>query len=377
MKLVNNKTSRKPNTPVNGAGYWLLFARSAFLILLSFELVIRIFIMKNPAIEYKPGWGLVPLENSYRVQGLEGFAITHLMANGEVSTPYADGDISIVVLGDSTTRSAQVSNSANYVSLTEVGLRARGINADLHNLGRRNRGVADHVYIAPYVNEAYQPEIVVLQINSLSFEMSYHEGRESYFVVQENGELELIHNENPHADSLALTNLVSSSGLLSLLDYRLEKTFPQLKLAQRQVADVTAELPGLNGTNGPPDQNSQEITVRGYSLSILSQINALRVAYPSSKLVLLIIPYPPSFVPIPGQDASWTSNKDHGLAQVLERTDGVSLVYTLKSFQELYRATHVLPRGTFNSEFNYGHLNRLGHQAVAADLIALLEELLK
>ncbi|MDO8755679.1 MAG: hypothetical protein Q7J80_17425, partial [Anaerolineales bacterium] len=132
-----------------------------------------------------------------------------------------------------------------------------------------------------------------------------------------------------------------------------------------------------NDNKGPDNQGTRETNMRENGRSLLPQINALRAAYPSSKLVFLIIPYTPSFRPIPGDSASWTDSMDHTLATVLNEIDGGFLVYTLKSFQELYGATHILPRGTFNSAFNYGHLNQLGHQVVAGDLIPLLEAILK
>ena len=56
---------------------------------------------------------------------------------------------------------------------------------------------------------------------------------------------------------------------------------------------------------------------------------------------------------------------------------GVKVIYTLKVFQKYYEEHKVLPRGNFNSAFNFGHLNPNGHQAVAQVLTQALEEILK
>ena len=52
-------------------------------------------------------------------------------------------------------------------------------------------------------------------------------------------------------------------------------------------------------------------------------------------------------------------------------------VLTLKAFQKYYEEYKVLPRGNFNSAFNFGHLNPYGHRAVADVLTEALEEILK
>jgi hypothetical protein len=52
-------------------------------------------------------------------------------------------------------------------------------------------------------------------------------------------------------------------------------------------------------------------------------------------------------------------------------------VYVQKSFELFYKKYSVLPRGSFNSLFNFGHLNQYGHEAVAQTLTDALETILK
>lgn len=374
---MNNHASEKIYAQPHGVSYWRGFVLSATCILLIFELFIRIFILQPPMVEYRPGWGIVPVENSHALYGLEGFAVTHFLENGEVSTPFSEGEISIVVLGDSTTRSAQVANSENYVSLTEIELRAYGFDVDMHNLGRQDRSVADFVYLAPFVNVAYEPDVIVLQVNPNTFELSLNARRDSYFAPLGNDQLELVHNESFLPEDLAYARFISHSGLLSLLDYRAKKSLPVSKFSTREQADLNAQTPPADNKSELAIQDTGQTSLREYGRKLLPQINALRAAYPDSKLVFLIIPYVPSFRQIPGEPESWADNTDYALVTVLNQIDRDSLVYPLESFRELYGATHNVPRGFFNSAFNYGHLNRLGQQVVANELSVLLEEILK
>ena len=330
--------------------------------------------MKNPLVEYKPGWGIIPVPDSYSVHGLEGFAVTHYLANGEIVTPYQDG-VSIVVLGDSTTKAAQVPSHLNYVSLTETALRKRGLHADLHNLGIPGRSIADYVNLAPYVQKEYAPEIIVFQVNPAHFFFARDERQPNHFVDLGNGQLDLVVGQPEQNRSLAFRNFISYSGLLTLLDFRLRNMLvphaPDLNgagLAGEGQGETEAQL---------ARKNNPQLALREYGEAILPQIQALQAAYPNSKLVFLVIPYTPTFPSTPDQKIGWISAGDHLLARALFFMGDVYIVYTLDAFQDLYAREHILPRGTWNSAFNYGHLNAQGHAAVANELTKTLEELLK
>ena len=346
--------------------WWLI-------LILSLELVIRLFIYKNPPTEYHPGWGFVPQANTQAVHGLEGFGVSDYLSNGEIATPYQDG-VSIVVLGDSTTRAIQVSSSENFVSLTESGLRQRGIRADLHNLGKADRSVADYVYLAPFVIREYQPEIVILQVNPASFQLALRDNRENYFVTTATGGLRLVHTEVSPSFSLEFANLISHSGLLSLFEYRLRTSLTRAAHARAGEIETAG---GVTAEDELSNDAASQMTLREYGEWLYPQIQAIKTAYPDSRIVFLIIPYTPSFSESRDGEVAWISGVDNSLARVLEAMDGSSVVYTLEAFEVLYKTRHLLPRGTFNSQFNFGHLNPAGHQAVAGYLISFLEGVLK
>jgi len=357
-------------------GYWRQVGIWSLLVLLAFELVVRLFVVKSPPRLYEPEWGIVPQEGTYSLQGSEGYASLHYFAHGEVETPYQGGR-SIVVLGDSTTLAAQVDPSENFVSLTEAALRKRGLEADLHNLGRSARIMADHVYLAPAVNQFFSPEVVVLQVSPDSFTLSYDPAAENYFV-ENGGELILKHQTPAAVKSLTTGNITSASGLLEFFDIRLwfvldslEKEYPGWFSNP-----LEAELGNVNAA--PPmiwDAASLE-QLQALRSQIVSQVEAVQKAYPDAVIVFLVVPAPPK-ISFEDREIVWGNPAEAQLAAVLSSIEGIHVVYPLNVFQKYYQTQQVLPRGSFNSAFNYGHLNPSGHRAVAQALTAALKEILR
>lgn len=357
--------------------YWLQVARWSVLILLVFELGIRTFIVTSPQREYKPEWGVIPVENSYSLQGLEGYAILHYLANGEVQTP-DQGGTSIVVLGDSTTLAAQVSPDSNYVSLTEVALRERGYNVDLHNLGRSARIISDHVYMAPAVKAAYAPTYLIVQVSPDSFTLSYDSANENYFVDPGDGNLTLVHQEPSSKRDLAYRNFITRSGLLDHLDFRVWYSIQEIakKYAPRSNTPGADRAANQN-VNANPETIPDAMGGREYREQVFSQVRALKDAYPDSRIIFLVIFSAPKIDSDPNSGIDWARLSDIYLVDLLKKINGVEVVSTQKAFQEFYKKHTVLPRGTFNSAFNFGHLNTYGHQAVAQALTRVMQEILK
>ena len=360
----------------NAGQYWWQAGRWSLLVLLAFELTIRLFVIKTPARVYEPDWGVVPVDGAYSVQGTEGYGILRYFADGEVQTPYRDGR-SIVVLGDSTTLAAQVNPDENFVSLTESALRERGLMVDLHNLGRSARIVADHVFLSSAVRRAFSPEIVVVQVSPDSFSLSYDTAAENYFVEQD-GELILKHRQPATVESLAARNRVASSGLLDFFDFRLWFVLDGLEREHPGwfTNPVDAELGNANALPPMSWDTMNEERLLAFRGQVLAQVQKVRDAYPDSVIVFLVIPSPPRISPLDSQIA-WDSPMDSLLAAMLEKIDSIHVVYTLSIFQKHYEKYQTLPRGSFNSAFNVGHLNPDGHRAVAQALTAALKEILR
>ena len=367
-----NPSSRNPRSDATRR-YWLGVARWSLLILLAFELVIRFFVMRLPPFEYKPEWGLVPAANSSSVQGREGYGVLHYLSDGEIRTPY-QGGVSVVILGDSTVQAAQVNETENFVSLTERELRARGFDIDMRNLGGSERTIADHVFMAPAVREHFAPKVLIVQVSPASFSLSFYTPKENYFIKNADGSLKLIHRDLS-ADGLGRRNILFSSGLISLLDFRwqvasqeLARQASRIRFGSAGEADSAARGNPQAGVAGSEEESRAQI---------LLLVEALRQAYPDTEIVFLVIPYTPSIEPGASHKVSWVSGEDRQLAALLDTIDGVHLVYVQKVFEEYYQKYLVVPRGSFNSMFNFGHLNKYGHRAVAQTLADALEKILK
>lgn len=352
--------------PIPRADRWAQWVRWSLVSLLSFELLIRLFIMQSPVVEYLPAWGIVPVEGASSLQGREGFAVTQYLAYGEVETPIRDSaaSYSIVVLGDSTVQAAQVANDKNFVSLTETALRQKGQSVDLRNLGRSLQSVADHVYLAPAVTDAFSPDIVIVQVNPSNFRLSNLPDQENQFVDGGDGKLALVHREPEQAGNLKILNILNRSALYSYLDFRLRV------ILQDAGPSVGSQEAALSETGSPPGE--------GFAARVQAQAEALRDAYPSARVIFLVIPYSPTFSRQGGVKASWRSASDDELARVLSGVEGVLVLNAAGALRDLAQRYTAVPRGMFfNSAFNYGHLNEYGHIAVAEALTEALEQILR
>ena len=358
--------------------YWVQVARWSVLFLLVFELVIRIFILKYAPSEFKAEWGVIPIAGSHSLQGLEGFGVLRFLANGEVQTPY-QGGISIVVLGDSTVYAAQVNAGDNFVSLTEVALRERNLKVDLHNLGHPERSVADYVFLAPAVNAAYAPEYVIIQASLANFSLSYDKSRENYFVDKGNGALTLVHRGAPAGRDMATQHVLSPFGLTSFWNFRVQNTAKEMKIIYpylfSSVKSNASEKPETTVKN--PAVQPEENPKYPFLEQVSPQVRALKDAYSNSNIIFLVIPYVPSISAGLDPKISWVSPMDQALSLFLDQKEGVDVIYTRDVFQKYYKKYKVLPRGSFNSQFNFGHLNLSGHLAVAQALTETLGEILK
>ena len=357
-------------------GYWRQAGRWSLLVILTFELTLRLFVVKSAPRVYEAEWGLVPVEGAYSLQGSEGYGVLHYFAHGEVETPFQGGR-SIVVLGDSTTLAAQVDPSVNFVSLTESALRNRGFDVDLHNLGRSARVMADHVYLAPAVNAAFSPDVVILQVSPDSFMLSYDSSAENYFEEQ-GGDLALHHQAPADLASLKRQNALAYSGLLDFMSIRmwfvlnaLEAQYPAWfsNPLDEKPGNANAVAPLLGG-------EATEEQLQALRLEVVAQVRKVREAYPDSAIVFLIVPAPPKISRVE-RGVVWGNTAESQLVALLNSVEGVHVVYPLNVFQKYFQNQQILPRGSFNSAFNYGHLNPNGHRAVAQALTAALKEILR
>jgi hypothetical protein len=356
----------------NGIFSFIKFLAWLFILLFMLEVFIRIFVIKSPYLHFVPELGVVPVDNSIAVWGVEGYGVTHYLANGEIVTPQ-DSGISVVVLGDSYTEALQVHDDEKYVSVAESILHERGYEMNLHNLGASGRCMADYVYIAPFVQRTYSPDIVVLQVSETDFMESMDVSRQNFFTINESS-VELTHNENYYVFNLDLRNALYSTGLGSLANYKLTPVIKEqrLRLARAAAAQPAEQDATTDETLTSGDLNGLELKPTVFnSTMVQAQVNSLKKAYPNVKLVFFLIPNTPvvqNDIPVLSDDS------DNVLVDMLNGLSDVSMVlYPQEEFVQLYTVQRKFPRGFFNTLPGVGHLNSDGNYTAGAALADHLE----
>jgi lysophospholipase L1-like esterase len=336
---------------------WALF------FMLVMEFIIRTFIIKYPLQNKVNDLGIVPVDHSYIVWGLEGFGVTHFLSNGEIATPYDEG-VSVVVLGDSFTEALQVADRQKYVSVAEELLHSRNIDVNLHNLGASGRSIADYVYIAPFIIDTYSPQIVIIQFSLTDFNESFDTSRVNYFK-KHGEELELIHVEEEYTGK-SIRNYLRMSGLVALVRYKIQP------LVEAQIHKFRKLFATPVEVNLSANQDMPKVDQRAENIRM--QIQALQDAYPDATLVFVIIPNIPL---LQEGELVWQHQSDDFLITTLDQLQVSHVVYPQEYFRNLYCDEDKFPRGFFNTLPNYGHLNVDGNEALGQALADYLENVFK
>jgi hypothetical protein len=357
----------------HGVPPFVKFLGWLFILLLILEVFVRSFIIRYPHFHLVPDLGVVPVDNTVSIWGVEGFGITHYLSNGEIVTPRNSGKTSVVVLGDSYTEGLQVNDDQKYVSVAENILSGRGVDVNLHNFGASGRCFADYVYIAPFVQRTYAPEIVVLQVTETDFTESLDISRQNYFTATDSA-VELVHNKDYYMFNLDLRNMLYSSGLGSLANFKLTPLIKEQRqrLAMSAAGQAKASEPGT-GSENSGDQPSASQKKLDAAL-VRMEVDILKKAYPDAKLVFFLIPA----APVVRDDELILSDKDgEALSEILGEIPDLSVLYPYEQFRDEFYSSGKLPRGFFNTLPGAGHLNSDGNFTAGTALADYLESLVK
>ena len=120
--------------------------------------------------------------------------------------------------------------------------------------------------------------------------------RQNYFTVN-GAAVELVHNENYYVFDLDLRNVLYSTGLGSLANYKLTPVVKEQRLRFRP----GCSRPNIRAGNAAnmhsgfvEDTNFVELDSTGFnSAMVQAQVDFLKEAYPDVKLVFLVIPSTP------------------------------------------------------------------------------------
>lgn len=346
----------------------------SLLVLFFMEILLRGVIQNPPLHRDVTNWvGDVPGLNSFVIWGKEGYGITHYKRWSEIQTPYADRNRKndVIVLGDSHTEALQVGDGVKFVSVAESALRDKGFDLDLHNIGRSGLAIADYVSWIPPYKDIFRPKAIVVQLDISDFVDSFDDGQFNKFVVNSDGELELIpiFDFSPGFEQKQRRKITLYSQLSSLGRER----WRLLWSSKDDHVDAISNGDATGTTLGQVDNLN---AVDNTALEVLDpelfvkQMDLLLKASEDVPVIVVLLPYAPRILngELVMDDPSQIALRDFFSTYYPD----IVVVDPLPEFQKL-ALDGTLPRGFVNSLPGEGHLNASGHRIVGkllADAIA-------
>lgn len=324
-------------------------AGAVVLVLLSFELTVRLFALSHDRQEVAdPDFGRVGAAGSTVRWGSEGRGTTHYVADGEIATPHSGGP-NVLVFGDSHTEALQVDDHEKFVSVAERLLWQRGLRLDLRNFARTGASMADYVWLTRRFRERFQPTAIVIQLDEHDFDWhAFDPSRANHFVLRPDGRIEVSHFSD---SSLPAQQPTTDQGI-----YRQFKMLGYARYRIRLLFNKPATAPPA-----PPSGLST-------TDSVTMQAELLREAAGSVPVILLRLPYSPYS----------STRKDLALETFTALRRALPWPYIDPSgeFVESRRLGRD-PRTFFNEVPAGAHLNADGHAIVGALLAAEIERALR
>jgi lysophospholipase L1-like esterase len=325
------------------------------------ELILRSMIQNPPFRRDVTNWaGDLPAVHSFVLWGKEGYGITQYEKWGEIQTPYHDNkkNNDVIVFGDSQTECLQVNDDQKFVSVAETVIRSDGYDADLHNLGRSGLAMGDYISWIPPYRAIYRPRVIVLQLTTSDFTESFRKDMFNYFVLQDDGEMELVHTYDLSSGFIQrareghyLPSQVEDLGL---------QRWQFLQGAIENVPDGNAILVGTESEAFDPGLADQ-------------QMKMLIDASGGVPLIVVLLPTAPN---ISDGKIQMSDSTHEQLKEFIKRYPGITIVDPLPEFQKLASMGY-MPRGFFNSTAGVGHLNKYGNEIVGRLLAKSVEQVMK
>ncbi|MEW5938235.1 MAG: hypothetical protein AB1750_01120 [Chloroflexota bacterium] len=323
------------------------------LYLVGTELFMRVFV-----ISIFP-YDILKNGNIFEVWGIEGYGVVRYLPNAEVKTPYDSGDYEVVVLGNSYTMSKQVMDWQNFVSVAESDLRARGVSADLRNLGLNGLTLPSYIARSSFILERYNPDVVVIQVSPNEF---FSDGfqpfmRGGHFAYGSDGTLELVPSDSPN---LALPEQIGPNAPpVNFLDY----------------FSISAYLSYVGRQEAEGARPEIERGGHTYEEIATAELQLVAQAYGDVPIVFVIIPHN---INANRKASRYEDGMRYSLIINLITRDypNWTVVYPIEEFNLLLKSG-VAPMGFGNTKPFIGHMNANGHRAVGGALADALAALLK
>jgi hypothetical protein len=314
---------------------------------LAWEVVLRNTVIRRPGYATHSELGRIYKPGTY-VHGTEGYSRTRINSLGFRDTWEPRKDQArqrILFLGDSFSEALQVRDGKSFVDLIE---RSAGWPVEAINAGRSGGSPAHYIHLRSFYLQQIRPSQVVIQLNNGDFLEDALNTRRNFYIVTNGTSYTTVHNKTFSSANPLMQKLGMLRGLLEFSTIALAAESVKFIIQSRKSPAVTVS------SAARPDQDGD-----GLKELVRWTIRELQ-KYP--RAIILYIP-----------------NLNYGHLNETPATEfaieaachesGVPLVNMRNAFIEHYQNTYEPAHGFANQKPGTGHLNEVGHQLTARELL--------
>lgn len=328
---------------------------------LAWELILSVAVFRLPPQVNHPALGSM-YAGGKRINNREGFASTYINTlgmRGEELCEKQDGEIRILVLGDSFTEAAQVSDSKTFCALLEGRLQQVNNGAHVVNAGRSGASPAYYLHLADFYQENVRPDYTIIELSISDFTEDLL-NPEQYFSVAKSGDTFITMKKpggigyNPLREMLRRIKAPNTFATMLIVKENIELYNAALKKDVRPAQTMLA----AQAEPASPIPSGMDDAVLSWT------VKSLKEKY--GRVMLLYLPY---------LDTHNIADQDELERKLLKYTKiyNVDYLNVRDAFMDYY-AENMQPLYGFNNTTpGTGHLNEKGHELVANALYDYLK----
>jgi hypothetical protein len=325
--------------------FWFLKALLAInCALIAWELILSQTYISKPLARSHPILGRIEGKGAY-IQGKEGYSRTYLNELGMRSaplTPKKSGEKRILVLGDSYTMAMQVPDKETFTKQLEARI-SEVDNITVINAGGEGAAPSDYISLAEFNRKTYQPDVVVIQLNEGDFITDpFDKNRPFFFEKKARGYR--IERDRGFVSQNALVSQFS--------EVQKYANFAVMRVAIERMNSIQLKQTEQTSTH---EKNDYLATLVPFVIQNLKQ----KYGDP----ILVFVPQIDYF-----SDSISQPTQAERLLEQAAKQQKVTLISMRQDYIKLYRQTYQTAHGFNNTEPGIGHINSLGHQAIAKRL---------
>ena len=277
----------------------------------------------------------------------EGTAVSHWGSRGvrAASSPASAPQKRILVLGDSFTEAAHVTDDEVYTDVVERTMRRAGRHVRVLNAGVTGSTLPYYVHLAPGYRRAFSPDWTVIQLNPDDVLAAAFAKGATHFERQSDGSLAVRALPPEGRGGLIRRTLRFMRGHSALLQNSV--------LQYKAFTGLAKSFRPFRQTDEPPAPNPENPS----AFPIEQELLTLSNAFDGRITVLFLSPW------IDGVPIERATSTERSVEDACRKL-GMSCAFTRSAFPQLV-AAGTFPNGFPNTRPRRGHLNATGHAAVA------------